>query len=1324
MNTTKIGFVTGYTGGILQLLGSAVRELNEQGYPIEVQARYQAAEIDDEFWGWLKNEADAIVLYVNASDESFEIIKETVAEVTVPVFSMGGETQLSNVPLDVLASAQQYYLYGGAANIENFLLYISQYCGNIKVELSPSQELPWHGIYHPDAPTIFESLDDYVKWYPKKGKHTAGILFQRSGWLEGNTSVYDAVIREFEQKGVNVVPVFSHGFENIDAGIEGNDAVLSRYFIKDEKPMIDILVNFQMFFLIPRVIKGWSEHSTDGVEILKRLNVPVIQAVTSYYRTEKEWRESEDGLHPTGIVMNIAMPEFDGTIEPTITGAVEKVDEPTVGGVYNKHVPVAEQVEFMVSRCTQWLHLKDIPNSERKAAIILLNSPCKGVEATVGTAFGLDSLESVARLLHRMRDEGYDLGDNIPENGEDLIHEILEKKAISEFRWTPLSEIVKKGGSFMLPRDKYIGWFSEFPDRIQRDLIETWGDPRSDFSDKGKAALSEPDLKEWEWTKLSMGLYDDDIVIPGLKFGNVFITIQPKRGCAGAKCDGEVCKILHDPLCPPPHQWLAVYKWIEHEFGADVIVHFGTHGLLEFLPGKVVGLSTECYPQISIGSMPHLYIYNIINPMEAIIAKRRGYATMVDHLLPVMAPSGLYEGLEDLSDLLSEYGKAKSTNDSARLHSIFHLIVDKAKEVNLIKDDQMQSHPGAEDRDGVVDDLHGQLTLLRETQIRDGMHILGKAPTGRDLANLLVSILRFDVGDYTSIRRCILECMGLSYEDIVEKPAALNESGKTNGELLDESTDIAVKIMEQVISRIENTPGDDEILEICRESIENIEDQDKLKELIKVVRFGMSLIPKIIQGTENEINNLLRGFESNYIEPGPSGALTRGKVDILPTGRNMYAIDTMKIPTRAAWNVGIRLADVLLENYMEIEGRYPENIGFVLWSADAFRADGEETAQILYLMGTRPVWQQNGTVKSVEVIPLKELGRPRIDCTVRVGGILRDACPNIMELIDDAAQKIAVLDEPAEMNYVRKHTIEKMKRLLEDYDEQTAQRMATYRVFGTKPGAYGSGVTLAVFASAWKEDSDLADVYIDWSGYAYGKGVFGEANHTEFVDLLKTVDITYFKKESDEYDILDCCCNFGHHGGFTVAAKSISGKDVAIYYGDTRDPDRPAVRDLKDEIERVVRTRLLNPKWIEGKKRHGYKGAGDISKRTDHVYGWSATTKLVENWVFDAIAETFVTDEEMREWFKENNPYALEEMARRLMEAAERELWEPDEELLDKLKEAYLDIEGMMEEKLGVVEGEYQGGEITVLAREDVEAWDTKVKELETKWKKVVSPER
>lgn len=1312
---TKIGVIEGYTGAVLQTMGKVVQELNAQGYDIEVQARYQASGIGEEFWQWLKKDADVIFLYVNTGDESFDMIQEVVSSVNVPVFSMAGD--LSNVPLNALAIAKQYHIYGGFENTKYLLLFMAQYCGKIKAEVPPPKKMPWHGIYHPDAGHLFESQDDFMKWYKEKGTHTVGLLLYRNSWLEGDTAIYDAVIKEFERKGVNVLPVISSGFGNKDFGIENNDIVLNRYFIVDGKTIIDLLVNLQVFFLVPRAIEGWDSPSKDGIEILKKLNVPVIQAVRSHYQTLEEWRKSKEGLDPMGILTSVAMPEFDGVIEPTLIGAAEKTTETTVGGVYPKHIPVQEQIEFLVERSLKWTHLKDVPTSDRKVAFILHNPPCKGAEATVGAGSGLDTLESVARIFQRLEKEGYYLGDWLPENGKELIDIIIERKAINEFRWTPLSEIVKKGGAAaMLNRDKYLEWFRDFPVSVQKEIIETWGDPASDFSkikNNNPNGLSE----ETEWAKLSMGLYEGKIVIPGIQFGNVFLGVQPKRGCAGARCDGEVCKILHDPTCPPPHQWLAVYKWIEKEFKADVIVHVGKHGYLEFLPGKSVGLSNECYPQLSIGSMPHLYIYIVNDPMEGTIAKRRGYATLIDHLIPVMAPSGLYEGLEELSELLAEYNKAKSMNDKARLHSLLHLTEEKAKEVNLFKEFKVE--------EGFIDYLHGQLTLLRETQIRDGLHILGKAPRGKELANLLVSILRFDVGKHPSIRRCILECMGLDYDEIVENPVVLNnEFGNTNGELLDESTTMAVKIMDLLLSDVETGVfiSDEEILLTCKEAI-GCDFKKDSEELVNAVKFGLSLIPKIVHGVDDEIANLIRGFNSEHIEAGASGVLTRGKIDVLPTGRNFYSIDPMKVPTKAAWRIGIKLAEALLEGYLCEERKYPENIGFVLFSSDILRADGEEVSQILYTMGARPVWSENGTVRSVDVIPLNVLNRPRIDCTVRISGIVRDACPNIMELIDEAAQKIAALDELVEMNYVKKHTMETMERLLEqdDYDEKRAKRKATYRVFGSKPGTYGTGVNLAVFASAWKEDKDLGDVFIDWSGYAYGKEVLGEASHAEFADLLKNVEITYRAHESDEFDIFDCCCYFGYQGGFTIAAKGISGKDVKVYHGDTRDTDRPAIRDMKEEIERVVRTRLLNPKWIEGKKRHGYKGAGDISKRVDHVYGWSATTKLVANWIYDEITRTFVTDEKMREWFKENNPYALEEMTRRLIEAAERELWKPEEEMLKKLKESYLDLEGLMEEKLGIIEGEYQGGEITVLAREDVEAWDAKVKGVEKEWKEVVS---
>ena len=455
-----------------------------------------------------------------------------------------------------------------------------------------------------------------------------------------------------------------------------------------------------------------------------------------------------------------------------------------------------------------------------------------------------------------------------------------------------------------------------------------------------------------------------------------------------------------------------------------------------------------------------------------------------------------------------------------------------------------------------------------------------------------------------------------------------------------------------------------------------------------------------------EIESLLNGFSGGYIPPGPSGLITRGRDDVLPTGRNFYSLDPYRVPTPSAFEVGKKLAEKLVEKYLQEEGRYPENVAIYWQCTDIMWADGEGMGQIMYLLGVKPVWLSNGRVKGFEIIPLQELGRPRIDVSIRVSGITRDNFPMCIELIDSAVQAVAGLSEPVEMNFVRKHTLEIMKNNVGDF------RSATLRIFCSMPGTYQAGTQLAVYASAWKEEKDLAEVFLYWNGYAYGKGIWGEARHKEFANILKTVDITYNKVVSDEYDLFGCCCYFGTHGGMTTAARYLSGKKVKAYYGDTRNPEHVEVRDLADEIRRVVRTKLLNPRWIEGMKRHGYKGAGDISKRIGRIYGWQATTKEVDDWIIDEIARKFVMDAENRKFFEEHNPWALEEIARRLIEAMERGLWNPSEDVKDALKSIYLEIEGWIEERMGDVKGDFQGGSIDVITAEEVEYWKNKMKEV------------
>ena len=488
-----------------------------------------------------------------------------------------------------------------------------------------------------------------------------------------------------------------------------------------------------------------------------------------------------------------------------------------------------------------------------------------------------------------------------------------------------------------------------------------------------------------------------------------------------------------------------------------------------------------------------------------------------------------------------------------------------------------------------------------------------------------------------------------------------------------------------------------------------------IKEILKKINWDDPVWQKIKEEildlnqrikNSKEIEALLDGFNGCYISVGPSGLITRGRDDVLPTGRNFYSFDPYRVPTKSAYEIGKKLAEKLIEKHLNEEGRYPENIAIFWMANDIMWADGEGMAQIMHLIGVKPVWFGNGRIKSFEIVPLEELRRPRIDVTIRVSGIIRDNFPNCIELIDEAIQKIATLDEPLEKNFIKKHTLEIMNKNGGDF------RAGTIRIYCSMPGTYQAGTQLAVYASAWKEEKDLAEVFLYWNGYAYGKGLWGEAKHKEFAEILKSVDITYNKVVSDEYDLFGCCCYFGTHGGMTTVARYLSGKNVKTYYGDTREPENIEVRDLADEIRRVVRTKLLNPKWIEGMKRHGYKGAGDISKRIGRIYGWEATTQEVDDWIFDEIARTFVMNEENKQFFKKNNPWALEEITRRLLEAWKRGLWDPAEDVKKALKKVYLEIEGWLEDNIGEVKSEFQGGSIDILTVEEVKYWKKKMQEM------------
>ncbi|CAB3289971.1 protein of unknown function [Methanocaldococcus lauensis] len=772
--------------------------------------------------------------------------------------------------------------------------------------------------------------------------------------------------------------------------------------------------------------------------------------------------------------------------------------------VVKKKFGIEERIEKVVKRIKRWIKLKYKPKKDRKVIFVLHNNACASVEATIGSAAHLDSLQSVVNIMKKLKEEGYNV-ENIPESGEDLSKLILQKKAISEFRWTTVEEIISKGGYlYLMDEEEYYEDFNKLPKNVKNKILETWGDLNG--KDIPAGMIYKVDGK-------------NKIVITGLKFGNVYVCVQPKRGCAGARCDGRVCKILHDPYCPPTHQYIATYKYF-NDIG-DIIIHVGTHGTLEFLPGKNVGLSNECFPDICIGDIPHLYIYNSDNPPEGAIAKRRSYATIVDHLQTVMVDA-FSEELETLNSYIEEYLKEM---DTSRKHQLEHLIIEEVKKTNLVKikekikkiEKEGKIHENFKE---LFDEIRDTLEMIKNSKCNDGMHIFGELPEGDRRVEFIKSILEYEYKE----------------KDLKKK--------------------------------IENV--------LNGKSIEN----KKLEGIIKEIN-------ERIEKTD-EIKSLLRGIDAGYIEPGASGLISRGNYDILPTGRNFYTLDPYRVPTKSAYRVGILLAEKLIERYLEDEGKYPENIALYWMASDIMWADGECMGMILHLLGVKPVYK-GGKVVDLEIIPLEELKRPRIDVTIRVSGIIRDMFPNCIELIDEAIMRVAKLDEPLNMNFVKKHVIEGLNNKL-------SFREATFRIFCSSPGTYGNGVKYAVYASAWEDVEDLKDVFVHWNSYAYGKNVYGKKSTEIFESLLKTVDLTFNKVVTDEYDLLGCCCYFGTHGGLTNAARVLRNKKIKAYYGDTRNSKNVAIRTLKEELERVILTKLLNPKWIEGMKKHGYKGAGDIAK--------------------------------------------------------------------------------------------------------------------------------
>ncbi len=703
----------------------------------------------------------------------------------------------------------------------------------------------------------------------------------------------------------------------------------------------------------------------------------------------------------------------------------------------------------------------------------------------------------------------------------------------------------------------------------------------------------------------------DAFVIAGLELGNVFVAIQPPRGYG----ENPVA-IYHDPKLAPAHHYLAAYRWLDEAFGAHAIIHLGKHGTLEWLPGKALGLSDACAPDACLGDVPLFYPFVVNDPGEGMQAKRRAHAVVIDHLVPPMMRAETYDELARLEQLLDEYARAEAL-DPAKLPALANQIWTLLHDADLHRDLDLEADQ-PEDFGALIEHVDGYLCEIKDLQVRDGLHVLGQVPQGEQFRGLLAAIMRLQ-----GLRDAVAASLEVDHVDAIH---------------------------EAMMAALEHGSGDPRVAERVRFAHEQV-------------------VPKLL-ATANEIPALLGGLHGRFVPAGPSGSPTRGRLDVLPTGRNMYSVDPRALPSELAFETGVRLADALLERGV------PETVGIVVWGTAAMRTAGDDAGEILALLGVRPRWHaETRRVIGLDAIPLEELGRPRVDVTIRISGFFRDAFPHLVDLLDDAVTLVAGLDEPVESNYVRKHVLADLDELEGDW------RRATARVFGGRPGTYGTGILQLVDVRNWRDDADLAEVYEAWGGHAYGRGLGGTDARAAMRRQFARIDVAVKNVDTREHDLLDSSDYFAEHGGMIAYVRHLAGADPQAVIGDSSDPSRVAARSLAEETRRVFRSRVANPRWIGSMMRHGYKGAFELAATVDYLFGYDATTGVVEDWMYESVTERYVGADEVRDFLRRSNPWALRAIAERLLEAADRGLWaEPSEGALERLREAYLEVEGELEE--------------------------------------------
>ena len=1053
--------------------------------------------------------------------------------------------------------ARAFWEHSGFANQVGLLKYALSAAGIPGMTVPEPQPSLEAGYYYPDTPAtagtgagstgrVFATWEAFDAWRRAAGKHRPGaarvaIGFYGSNYDDGDTALIDAVIAEIERQGAEAIPIFGYpagiAFETLLRGPDG-------------AARADVALAFLFRFAGP-----------EAGESLRKLDIPVLSLISLYGRSEAEWRASAQGLSMFEGTFQIAVPELAGLVAPTVVGSKERRTDPDTGLTIVASQPIASRVTMAVRRALGYAALAAAPNADKRVAILFYNYPPG--KAGIGASY-LNVAESLANVLQELQAAGYDLGgDDIDLSSEGLLEQMIARaRNVGGYAPGELDAMLAQGDTARAWMGDYLRWLGGYAPELREKVVADWGRPED----------------------VTLMARDGSLIIPALRWGNVAVLPQPARGWGE---DGE--KLYHAKDLAPHHQYVAAYSWLRAPepvgFGADAVVHLGTHGTLEWLDGKSLGLSAADAPDALIADLPNLYVYNVDVVGEGLVARRRGMATLVDHMVPPFVKSGLLPELAALSESVDDYHN--NVHKNVQLAEAYaDEIRRQAHDLGMVKDLGLELGTGAEIEHDTLHAIEDYLIELRGQNIPYGLHAFGRTPEAEMRASTVDAIVSVD------------------------------------RDLLPDDSTVMAADMER----------------------------------------------RIVESGPRELGHLLRGLDGGYVPAGNGGEPIRNP-DAYPTGKNFYGIDPNKVPKPAAWTLGVFLAERMLRDHIAEHGRYPEKVSFVIWGAETMRHEGVLESQIFHLLGTRPVWDARGRVVDVEVVPARELGRPRVD--IVIASAAEGMFNNVTRLMDEAVQRVKVLDEAE--NFVRRHYLATRAALIDrGYAEEDADRRAGVRIFDEPPGTFNLNTSrIAAASGTWDSDRPMADEYLSKMGHGYGNGFWGEPMEDVFRLALSGTEKVVHSSSTMLYGALDNDDFFMYMGGLAAAVRSIDGESPQMVVTNTRDPGQPEMTNIDKFLGAEFRTRYVNPTWIEGMQREGYAGAGEMRAFVEYLWGWDATVpETVDDAMWQESFAVYVEDRhdlDLKAFFDEHSPHAYQDITGRMVETIRKGYWAADDATTERL---------------------------------------------------------